>query len=180
MGGIMKGIIVFFAILPYLAHGQIVGNPFEFVPEVRVHGGLSVPQRTEQPNVGREGLAGLGWSAGASLYLRSTSVDGGAVAVVSYGDYNAEVHIGYPRLQLFRIEVGAFTDFDFVQNKLILLGTVGKAFQYASIHNNAIGGSVGIAYEAVKRYGVFGRYSYYNLGRNTLGLWEAGVQLRMF
>jgi hypothetical protein len=176
----MKGIIVFLAILPCLAYGQVIGNPFEFVPEVRVHGGLSVPQRTEQPGIGREGLAGLGWSAGASLYLRSTSVDGGAVAVVSYGDYNAEAHVGYPRLQLLRIEMGAFTDFDVFSNRVILSGTFGKVFQYYSVSNNGIGGSVGIAYEAVRRYGVFGRYSYYNLGRNTLGLWEAGVQLRMF
>lgn len=176
----MKGIIVFLAILPYLAYGQVVGNPFDFIPEVRVHCGLSVPQRTEQPNVGREGLAGLGWSAGTSLYLRSTSIDGGAVAIISYGDYNAEVHVGYPRLQLLRVEGGAFTDFDFFSNKIILSGTFGKVYQLAAIHNNGIGGSVGIAYEAVKRYGVFGRYSYYNLGRNTLGLLEAGVQLRMF
>lgn len=164
-----------------LSNGQVVGNPFSFNIQNRTFGGISIPQRTEQPfGQGKNALASTGWSAGTAFYIESTSINGGLVLSGTYGAYNAEAQIGRTSLHLLRVEIGAYTNFSMFDGEAILTGSFGKAFQYTPAMNNGFGGSVGAAYEAGKRYGVFGRYGYYNMGSNTVGLLEAGIQVRVF
>jgi hypothetical protein len=152
-----------------------------FTVENRMHGGISVPQRTEQPNIGKEGLASTGWSAGTTFYFESSKFDGGPTIGITYGDYNAEAQIGLTRLQLLRVEIGAFTHFRIIGAEIVIIsGGFGKSFSFSPFSGNGFGGSVGFAYEAARAYGVYARYSYYNLGIRTVGLLEAGVQARIF
>ncbi len=149
---------------------------------IRAMGGISVPQRTEQPHqTTKFGLAGAGWSTGINVMIGHIHFDGGLLISTSYGDYDANTtHIGSPRLKLLRAEIGAFTHFPFVNQELYLFGSFGKAFQFDPIHNNGFGGSVGATYETAKRYGIYARYGYYNLGLNTVSMLEAGLSLKVF
>jgi len=173
--------IVLQLVIYAVADSQVIGNPVAFTVENRTYGGISIPQRTEQPALrgAKYALAGTGWSAGTTFYLRSSIVDGGLIVTGTYGEYNAEKRLAGTRLHLLRVEIGAFTDFYLIgyDGKMLVFGSFGKAFVYSALQNNGFGGSVGTAYEAGKRYGVFGKWSYYDLGTNTIALLEAGIQV---
>ena len=148
---------------------------------VRIGGGISVPQRTEQPGLGKQALAGTGWETNAIMYMRSTSFNkGGLILATSYGEYNAENRYGITYLHLLAVEAGAYAIIPVYTEHILVNGSFGKAFQYGINTTNGFGGSLSLSYETAGTYSIYTRWSYYDTGANTIGLLKAGIAYTIF